>query len=404
MNVFFEIGKKQISIIPFLIFLQLLWVSTSTVAAVQPGETLIWGTEFDSLDKSDWWATRGSWGDKFGEGKPYDATGILVKNGEVTLLAERTNEVGVLYSRPIAVPRGAVIFLRRRVKIHAANRKFGGTLEVFACESGVPSPAKPDFNQRLFAITYQNMDYETDLNCIALLTGSNVPNGPGKYQGGQAPLIPGRWDEWLEEEVSYDTGSGEVTYRLPGIEPLRAKGVPLAQPCIKLLQHPYGWGTGHYVTMDFIEIFIRDGKAPDSPPIADNRPGKDLRPPVGDSPSLPVSDDPAIRDEQAGIDRLLKGMTAALEAKDAGRAAAFFRPKDQEDIREAFIKHPEDMAKSLPILTAAQPESVSGTFAPMSDGTNRLATLVSKTTDGIVRLSLVKINENWLFSLKGVKK
>ena len=208
------------------------------------------------LDRSQWFATRGSWNDHFGEGKPFDASGIAVADGELTLNADQTDQVGVLYSRPVPVPPGSTVIIRRRIFVHTANREFEGALMAYGVADPGLSAAKPPMDQSLFYIGYRNYDYQTDQNLFTLADGRVYPPGPGKFAGGTAPTTAPLWDQWFNEEVRYNAGTGDTVYSINGQERMRLKARPLDQPYLKLLLHPYGWYTGHYLRMRDFQIAV----------------------------------------------------------------------------------------------------------------------------------------------------
>lgn len=374
-----------------LLLLTVLCVVPSSFALLQ-GEKEIWTDGLFEIRTADWWITRGSWNDRFGEGKPYDASPLRIDHGDFVLMADKTDQVAAVYSRPIAVPADAVIHIRRRMKVHAASRKFGGALEVFGADPGVPSAAKPDFSRRLFGVTYQNMDYETDLNCIALITGTNYPAGPGKYQGGTAPSMPGIWDEEFDEELAYDPRTGDVSLTINDLPPLRARGEPLKHPCIKLLMHPYGWGTGHEMLVDYIEIFT---KSSDGKPAIDE-------PPTNQADSGHV-DSPEVGAEGPALARLLRETTEAMKAGDAPRVARCFRNEDRETVEKAYRADPGAMAKMAALLAGASLRFVSDP-QPADGGEYRSAEFVSKDAGRATRFKAEKSGNTWSFVLNGGRK
>ena len=176
--------------------------------------------------------------------------------GEITLHADRTDQVGALYSKPIAVAPGSTVVIRRQVFVHAASRKFEGGLTAFGVTDTSLSAGKPSMQQCRFSVGYRNFDYETDQNLFTLTDGQVYPSGPGKFAGGTAPTTPPQWDQWFDEEVRYHSGTGETVYLINGQERMRLKARPLDQPYLKLLLQPYGWGTGHFVRMRGFQVSV----------------------------------------------------------------------------------------------------------------------------------------------------
>ncbi|MEI7672301.1 MAG: putative Ig domain-containing protein, partial [Deltaproteobacteria bacterium] len=209
---------------------------------------------FDTLNTDNWWLTRGSNNDLFGEGQPFDASGVSFANGIATLNADKTDQVGVMYSKPLAVTKGDILTIKRRTYLHPANREYGGTLSVYEVADPALSASKPDTFAPLFGLIYYNFDYRTDLNLFSLVSGGKFPYGPGDYSGGTAPQIMPLWNQWFEEEFIYNSGTGDTVYKINGLEKMRTQASPLAQPYLKIMMHSYGWYTGHYLQMDYIAV------------------------------------------------------------------------------------------------------------------------------------------------------
>ncbi len=224
-----------------------------------------------NLDRKLWYATRGSWNDRFGDGRAYDATGISTSDDEITLNADRRDQVGALYYKPIAVPRGSILVIKRQVFVHAANRKFEGCLTAYGVSDESLSAVKPAYEQAVFNIGYKNFDYETDQNLFALSDGRSHPRGPGKFASGTAPSTSPLWDQWFSEEIRYNSRSGETIYLINGQERMRYMAQALDQPYIKLLLHSYGWNTGHYTKMRGFQVSVEPGRMPEFRPRGDLR-------------------------------------------------------------------------------------------------------------------------------------
>ncbi|MBF0547741.1 MAG: hypothetical protein HQM08_25100 [Candidatus Riflebacteria bacterium] len=374
-------------------------------------EGILFKDAFVRLLPDNWWTTRGSWKDKFGEGKPADSSAVVVRDGKLKLTADKTDHVGVVYSRPIAIPKGAKIKFSRRMFVHAASRKFGGVIEFFGVPQGKPSAEKPPIQEHLFGVTYNNFDYEADWNCFALITGANFPKGPGKHQGGQAPFTAPLWDNWFTEEIVYDGSTGETVYSMNGQEKMRVTGSRLEQPCIKLMMHPYGWGTGHFMEISDLSITLvsggDSGKATqnDGHEVTDtNKPqtgGKPANEPSTDRPKLlePPST-PMIQEERSGIESLIREAVAAMSEKNAQRAAACFREFEQEEVRKGFGVSPGLMAKNAEILRGAQIDYVSSPFTEFHGATQN-AELVAISEGHEIRIGLEKFGSKWSFCLNG---
>ncbi len=227
-----------------------LWLFTTQGANV----TALINDQFDALNTADWWLTRGSNNDRFGEGKPFDAGGVQFVNGIVSLNADVTDQVGVMYSKPFAVEKGDIVTIKRRVLVHPANRYYGGIINVYEVADPALSASKTDTFAPLFGLFYANYSYQTDLNLFSLIWAGNLPYGPGDYSGGRAPQIAPLWDQWFDEEFVYNSGTGDTVYKINGLEKMRVQASPLTEPYLKVMMHSYGWWTGHYMQMDYLIV------------------------------------------------------------------------------------------------------------------------------------------------------
>ncbi|GKT35507.1 hypothetical protein ADUPG1_002996, partial [Aduncisulcus paluster] len=74
-------------------------------------------------------------------------------------------------------------------------------------------------------------------------------------------------DEWVEEVFVYDTVTGNVSITSGG-ETMNFKGRPLAYSHVRFHMSPYGWYTGQYDQMDWIDFKVTGPGADDT--IEDN--------------------------------------------------------------------------------------------------------------------------------------
>ncbi|MBF0498682.1 MAG: hypothetical protein HQM09_01005 [Candidatus Riflebacteria bacterium] len=396
-----------------LAFFAVLLCGMPGIAAMHSSDgSALFEDDFGKLSRDNWWITRGSWNDHFGEGKPYDASAARIDHGKLKLLADRTDHVGVMYSRPIAVPKDATIRIARRLFVHAANRKFGGSFDVFGAVAGAPSAVKPEHSNHLFGVTYNNFDYETNLNCFALISGSNIPKGPGKHQGGQAPSISPLWDAWFDEEIIYNSGTGETVYKVNGEERMHVTGVRLEQPCIKLQIHPYGWNTGHYLEMSNLSVSLLSAQTHENNSGKDLQAGTNVKQPQSDNkpgsgisgqpePKLPPpTSTPAIQEERAAIETLIREAAAAMNEKNVQRVVSFFRASERDQVQKGFSAATEMMPRGAEVLRGAQIDFVSDNVMKV-EGITRSAELVALAGGHQVRIKAVKVASTWLLCLNG---
>lgn len=148
--------------------------------------------------------------------------GILVISGDLS------NAGGAVKSIPFSVDSDDVLKLTRRVRIFAKNN-FQNT-SAFINREG-----KPAAQYRYF---YKYKDF-----------------ADGVYfdYDGKEHLIP-PWCEWFTEIVTYNTGTGEITYSIPGKGEISHTSDILPEDQLFLVFDAYGWYTGHKVEIDYIKL------------------------------------------------------------------------------------------------------------------------------------------------------
>ena len=139
-----------------------------------------------------------------------------------------TNAGGAVKSVPFSVESGDILKLTRRVRIFP-KANFQNT-SAFINRDGKPVTRYRYFYKYKDLVDGVYFDYDR-----------------------KEHIIP-PWREWFTETVTYNTGTGETTYAIPGRgEMSRTLGaLPVDQ--LWLLFDAYGWYTGHKVEIDYIKL------------------------------------------------------------------------------------------------------------------------------------------------------
>ncbi len=163
--------------------------------------------------------------------KPWThAPGASVKeeDGILVISEDLSNAGGAVKSVPFSIESGDILQLTRRVRILPKNN-FQNT-SAFINRDG-----KPAAQYRYF---YKYKDF--------------VDGVYFDYDGKERVIPP--WNEWFTEIVTYNTGTGEITYSIPDRGEMSSTFGNLPGDQLWLLFDAYGWYTGHKVEIDYIKL------------------------------------------------------------------------------------------------------------------------------------------------------
>ncbi len=153
---------------------------------------------------------------------------VKEKDGVLVISEDLSNAGGAVKSIPFSVENGDILKLTRRVRIFPKNN-FQNT-NAFINRDG-----KPAARYRYF---YKYKDF--------------VDGVYFEYDGKERVVPP--WHEWFTEIVTYNTGTGETTYSIPGRGEITRTFSTLPEDQLWLLFDAYGWYTGHKVEIDYIKL------------------------------------------------------------------------------------------------------------------------------------------------------
>ena len=167
---------------------------------------------------------------------------VVETGGALQLNATVTDAWGYAVTKPITLdnPTGLVT-LSRRMKVHSANIYFRG--KSYFMDTSVDTVPEPfgNFPYGAYRNRVNYWDYHYQVDYVGF--GGNVPN-----------VLPPICDTWFDEVITYDPATGDTTYAINGGTPISLGGSPMVGDTMKLAIHPDGWGTGHYIHMDSLEL------------------------------------------------------------------------------------------------------------------------------------------------------
>ena len=180
----------------------------------------------------------------------YGGRTVREERGELHILRTVTDQGGVASTVPIPLDPNRPLSISRRVKVHAANEFFDGSMAVEF--SG--------YSEKRFGVSYANYKYrgagEVVTVGFSLFRHNANSHRYAERKADASPLIPPVWDRFFEEKLLYDPRTGEVRHLIDGRERLSYNVGPLPPNAtsITLTFSTWGWYTGHYQHMDWIRV------------------------------------------------------------------------------------------------------------------------------------------------------
>ncbi len=214
------------------------WEKIESAVDNDTNTTFSYRDDFDTLNKDFWYIVRI---DKNWKNNILDYDSVTLSNGELNLEMDRTDDGPVMYSKPLKVKKGDIVTIKRKVYVHPENRYFSGGLTIFSSDDDFSI----DTNESLAGILHYDYSYQGDWNTFLLNDRFDSSN-----------FIEPIWDNWFEEELTYDTATGLSTYKI-GDKTVTNTNKILNKDYIKIKIGSFGWWTGHYTKMDYIDISIK---------------------------------------------------------------------------------------------------------------------------------------------------
>jgi tetratricopeptide (TPR) repeat protein len=175
---------------------------------------------------------------------------VAVEAGQLQIRRVVTDSGGWARTRPISINPTRPVVIRRRVKLHAANRYFDASLHVNVI--GYP--------EKRFGVSYANYHYtgggETEVVGFSLFRHDTDPHRYVDRVANASRLLPPVWDRWFDEQLVYDPRSGEVRYSIDGTLQLtyNVDSLPPGASTLTIAFDTWGWYTGHYQYLDSLVV------------------------------------------------------------------------------------------------------------------------------------------------------
>ncbi len=187
----------------------------------------------------------------------------LIHSGVLDLRCNRVDRSPFIASKAILLKKGEIFTLRRRVKVHYANKYFEGGMSFYQSDRPILRTPKSRlswasaFGDTLFSINYFNYIYEKPgvRPYVPSKYGFALSGYDWRSKHNYGVLEP-IWNRWFIEELSYDTENLKVTYSING-RVLSVWTLPYKGPYLRFIMHSYGWYTGHNIKVDWLEWSIK---------------------------------------------------------------------------------------------------------------------------------------------------
>ena len=249
MSVFF---RRLIVLLLFIALVGTFYYFQFVQADPEP-ETYAFRDDFKGIDRDFWYI--GEWQTMF---TAYDK--VSIKNDILTAEIKETDRGPFLLSKPIPVEEGDVITIRRRVRLHYDNDNFTGGMAIVQTSDDELKPIVLENNWgRSIGDGVALVEYVHSYDEESERPGRDIFRvmGPAWKSENAYAVIEPTYDDWIEEELVFDTRTNQILYKVGGKE-YRVNGMPITRPSIRVFMHAYGWHTGHSMKLDWFEIEVKN--------------------------------------------------------------------------------------------------------------------------------------------------
>ena len=208
--------------------------------------------DFHSIDEERWIFLGGT---GLGKGQEETTAGVSISEGIMSLEVVKTNDGPFMHGEAIPITDGDVLTIERRVKVSPASDKHLGGIFIRGTEqAGLHS----DFEVSIVNIQYVDYSWDGsthqgDWNLFVLNQPLWVEQSPNQLFNTTEPV----WNEWFEEKIVYDSGTGNTTYFINGEKVIEAQArSEIENDFVKVIISPYGWYTGHKTQMEWISVTL----------------------------------------------------------------------------------------------------------------------------------------------------
>lgn len=246
--------KKLIVFIIFILFV--FGVYYVKINSENEGDTFFYKEEFESLNREFWYV--GEWKTLFAA---YDK--VKLSNGKIKLEADEIDKNPFLLSEPLDLKAGQILTVKRRIKISTTEESFtGGFAIIETLDKGLIPSALNGYTQGLgngvvlieYVRNYEEESERPGNDVFRIL--------PRTWSEDHNQLVPSIFDSWFEETIIYNVDENRITYILDDESYIvdnvliDQEGQFLVNEKVRLYMHGYGFGLGHAIEIDWVEISI----------------------------------------------------------------------------------------------------------------------------------------------------
>lgn len=185
---------------------------------------------------------------------------IRIKDGCLVLYSADGGSIPMFLSKPLDVPPGYVIQIKRKVRITRGEGILSGGFALFQTNDEVSVP-KLDSGQWASAIGegIGLVEYSYDLYRKEKRPGKNVFRflaADWEFNDNYELLKP-IYNEWFEEELSFDTRTHTLHYKVNDRD-YYLGSYQMDKNAARVLMHCYGTGNENKIEIDYVEITLKN--------------------------------------------------------------------------------------------------------------------------------------------------
>lgn len=207
--------------------------------------------EFDTMDRERWYV--GEWRTNI---PAYEKT--VFADGTLTLKIQETDRGPYMLSEVVEITEPSVITISRRAQVQYGNDRFMGGMALLQTDN---DRFKPEVVESGADMSFGNgivlVEYVHNLDPLSRRPGQDAFRVlmPDWQTDGNYKVLPAIFGEWFEETLTYNTKTGQMTYRLNDKE-YTLRGFAMSKKFLRVFLHSYGYGVGHSLKMDWFEVKV----------------------------------------------------------------------------------------------------------------------------------------------------
>ncbi len=184
-----------------------------------------------------------------------------IEDGYLELYSSSGGRMPMFVSKPIDVPPGSVITIKRKIRITRGEGIFAGGMAMYQTddEELIPRPWTGNSWFSSLGDCMGLVEYSYDLIHKERRPGKDVFRMlAADWEINQNyEIFKPIYGEWIEEVFSYDTRTNALTYKLGQSQRILTT-FSMDKPAVRVLMHAYGSDSNNLIEVDYIEISIVD--------------------------------------------------------------------------------------------------------------------------------------------------